>query len=39
MEVELSTLDKTTVEVDWLRELLTDLPIGREIIIDNYYEL
>lgn len=39
MEVELSTLDKTTVEVEWLRGLLTDLPICREIIIGNYYEL
>jgi hypothetical protein len=27
MEVELTTLDTTTVEAEWLRELLMDLPI------------
>jgi hypothetical protein len=27
MEVELTTLDTITVEVDWHRELLMDLPI------------
>jgi hypothetical protein len=27
MEAELTTLDTVTVEVDWLRELLIDLPI------------
>jgi hypothetical protein len=27
MQAELTTLDTTTVQVDWLRELLMDLPI------------
>jgi hypothetical protein len=27
MEVELAALDTTSVEADWLRELLMDLPI------------
>ena len=26
MEAELTTLDTTTVEADWLRQLLNDLP-------------
>jgi hypothetical protein len=27
MEVELAALDTTTVEAEWLRELLMDLPV------------
>ena len=27
MEAELATLDTATVEVEWLRELLMDLPV------------
>jgi hypothetical protein len=30
MEAELAALDTTTVEVDWLRELLMDLPIVKK---------
>jgi hypothetical protein len=27
MEAELTSLDTATIEVEWLRELLTDLPM------------
>ena len=30
MEVELTTLDTTTVEADWLRRLLNDFPVGEK---------
>jgi hypothetical protein len=33
MEVELATLDTTTVEADWLRELLMDLPIVKKPLL------
>jgi hypothetical protein len=39
MEAELATLDTATVEVDWLRELLMDLPIVEKLlpaILMNY---
>jgi hypothetical protein len=32
MEVELTTLDIATVEAEWLRELLMDLPMGEKLI-------
>jgi hypothetical protein len=32
MEVELVAFDTTTVEVEWLRELLLDLPVGEKPI-------
>jgi hypothetical protein len=32
MEVELTTLDTTTVEAEWLRELLMDLPVVKKLI-------
>jgi hypothetical protein len=32
MEVELTSLDTTTVEVDWLHELLMDLPIVEKLL-------
>jgi hypothetical protein len=34
MEVELTTLDTATVEVEWLRELLMDLSV-----VENPYRL
>ena len=38
MEVELSALDTATVEAEWLRELLMDLPVV-ETSTDYPYEL
>ena len=35
MEVELTALDTTTVEAEWLRELLMDLPIVEKPIPAN----
>jgi hypothetical protein len=32
MEVELTTLDTTIVEAEWLRELLMDLPVVEKLI-------
>jgi hypothetical protein len=32
MEAELTILDATTVEAEWLRELLTDLPVVKKPI-------
>jgi hypothetical protein len=34
MEPELTTLDTTTVEAEWLRELLMDL-----LVVENLYQL
>jgi hypothetical protein len=39
MEAELAALNTTTVEVDWLHELLMDLPIFEKLlpaILMNY---
>jgi hypothetical protein len=33
IEAELAALDTTTVKVDWLRELLMDLPIVEKILL------
>jgi hypothetical protein len=32
MEAELAALHTTTVEIDWLRELLMDLPIVKKLL-------
>ena len=32
MEAELTSLDTTTVEVEWLRELLMDFPIVEKLM-------
>jgi len=32
MEAELTALDTTTVEAEWLRELVMDLPIVEKLI-------
>ena len=40
MEAELTALDTATVEAEWLRELLMDLPVVEEpipAISMNYY--
>jgi hypothetical protein len=39
MEVELVALDTTTVEVEWLREILMDLPVGGKTNPSNPYIL
>ena len=39
MEAELTTLDTTTVEAEWLLELLMDLPIVEKTDTDNPNEL
>ena len=33
MEAELTALDTTTVEAEWLRELVMDLPIVEKLIL------
>ena len=40
MEAELTALDTTTIEAEWLRELLMDLPVVEKpipAISMNYY--
>ena len=32
MEIELTALDTTTVEAEWLRELLMDLPVVEKLV-------
>jgi hypothetical protein len=39
MEAELITLDTATVEVEWLHELLMDLPTVEKTDTDNPNEL
>jgi hypothetical protein len=39
MEVELTALDTSTVEAEWLRELLMDLPVVEKTHTRNSYEL
>ena len=39
MEAKLTALDTATVEAEWLRELLMDLPIVEKIDTSNSNEL
>ena len=39
MEAELTTLDTATVEAEWLRELLMDLPVIEKPVPAILYEL
>ena len=39
MEAELTALDTATIEAEWLRELLMDLPIVEKTVTGNPNEL
>ena len=39
MEAELTALDTATVEAEWLRELLMDLPVVEKTCTGYSYEL
>jgi hypothetical protein len=39
MEAELTTLDTTSVEAEWLRELLMDLPVVEKTCAGYFYDL
>jgi hypothetical protein len=39
MEVELTALDTTSIEAEWLRELLINLPMVEKTNIDYFHEL